>query len=240
MVDAPRSGRPRLYDDATRRDLLALATAEAPEPFAGWTHLLLAAAMGELNWWVSPSWVGRALKGLRMKVHRVRGWLHRREDPNFETRVAAVEGAIAAAGADPFPVLCLDEKTAYPVRTPTRLDSRDAHGRRRREFEYVRRGTASWYGIQDASTGAVQMMRSTGSMDSAAFIDPSPSPGSEPGNELPTKITSAAAAGPRRAPSPRCGRSRRRVSVHRRGGGRGFGGEGRSAHVVSKQFVDAH
>ncbi|PRY03394.1 transposase [Kineococcus rhizosphaerae] len=171
LGDAPRSGRPALYDDSTRRDLLALATAQAPAPFAGWSHERLSAAMGELNWGVSPSWVGRALKRLDLKVHQVRGWVHRRADPDFNTRVAAVEAAVTAAGDDPFPVLCLDEKTSHPLRVPVLPDSRDGRGRRRREFEYVRHGTISWYGIQTAASGAVQMIRSTQRMDSVAFIE---------------------------------------------------------------------
>ncbi|WP_432502623.1 IS630 family transposase [Kineococcus arenarius] len=171
LIDAPRSGRPALYDDSTRRDLLALATGEAPAPFAGWTHQLLSEAMGLLNWGVSPSWVGRTLRSLQLKVQQVRGWVHRRADPDFEARVAAVEAGIASASADPFPVLCLDEKTSHPLRTPVRPDSRDGQGRWRREFEYVRHGTISWYGIQDAATGAVEMIRATSSMDSAAFIE---------------------------------------------------------------------
>ena len=171
LIDAPRSGRPALYDDTTCRDLLVLATAEAPTPFAGWSHERLSEAMGERNWGVSPSWVGRTLKRLDLKVHQVRGWVHRRADPDFETRVAAVEDAIAAAASDPFPVLCLDEKTSHPLRIPVRPDSRDVHGRRRREFEYVRHGTISWYGIQEAASGAVEMIRSTSRMDSAAFAE---------------------------------------------------------------------
>jgi transposase len=175
LADAPRSGRPRSYDDDAVRDLCTLATSTPPAPFALWSHARLAQAMGNLNWGVTASWVTRTLAALGLKVHRVKGWLHRREDPDFESRVAAVQSVIAGtgtnAGDDPYPVFSLDEKTAYSVRTPIRPDSRSRSGVVRREFEYVRGGTLSWYGVQNVITGAVQMIRAKTRMDSAAFVE---------------------------------------------------------------------
>lgn len=145
LNDAPRSGRPRSYDDDAVRDLCTLATSTPPAPFALWSHARLAQAMGNLNWGVTVSWVTRTLARLGLKVHRVKGWLHRRDDPDFESRVAAVQTVIAGAVEDPYPVFSLDERTAYSVRTPIRTDSRTRSGVVRREFEYVRAGTVSWY-----------------------------------------------------------------------------------------------
>jgi transposase len=177
LDDAPRSGRPRSYDDAVR-DLCTLrprplprrshcgATPAWPRPRAR-----LAQAMGDLNWGVTASWVTRILAALRLKVHRVKGWLHRRGDPTFESRVAAVQSVVTRARDDPYPVLSLDEKTAYSVRTPVRADSRSCSGVVHREFEYVRAATLSWCGVQNVVTGAVQMIRARTRMDSTAFID---------------------------------------------------------------------
>ncbi|WP_328295906.1 IS630 family transposase [Kineococcus sp. NBC_00420] len=171
LQDAERSGRPLLYDDTAVRDLITLATSQPPSPAALWTHAALAAEMGERNWGVTASWVTRTLTRLQLKVHQVRGWIHRRTDPDFDTKVAAVQHVVANAALDPYPVLSLDEKTAFSVRTPVCADTRDRQGRTRREFEYVRRGTISWYGVQDVATGAVSMRRATARMDSAAFTD---------------------------------------------------------------------
>ncbi|WP_432537732.1 IS630 family transposase [Kineococcus arenarius] len=171
LADAARSGRPRLYDDTAVRDLLTLATEEHPDVNALWTHAELARRMGDLNWGVTASWVSRTLAGLHLKVHLIRGWLHRRPDPDFAAKVSAVQAVIAGAADDPYPVLSLDEKTAFSVRTPICPDTRDRHGRTRREFEYVRAGTISWYGVQDVATGRVDMRRATGRMDSLAFTD---------------------------------------------------------------------
>ncbi|WP_432502625.1 transposase [Kineococcus arenarius] len=68
-------------------------------------------------------------------------------------------------------MLSLGEKTSHPVRAPVRADTRAGDGGVRREFEYVRKGTVSWYGVQDCVSGAVQMLRARSSMDSAAFIE---------------------------------------------------------------------
>jgi hypothetical protein len=172
LSDAPRPGRPSRHGEQARRDLTGLATAAPPRPYARWTHLLLAQAMRALPVPVpvSPSWVRRTLADLRIAVHKVTGWIHRRDDPQFNDRVEAVQTAVGNAATDRYPVLSLDEKTAYSVRTPTRPDTHDQHGTRRREFEYQRRGTIGWYGIQDCKNGTVSLTRATGGMNSTAFI----------------------------------------------------------------------
>lgn len=171
LLDAARPGRPRLYDDDAVRDLLVLITLKPPRPRPLWTHTLLAEAMGRLNWGVTASWVTRTLRTLGLKVHRVVSWLHRRDDPDFDARVAAVQEVITAATQDPRPVLSVDEKTAYSVRTPVMADTRGGDGVLYREFEYIRRGAISWYGVQEAATGDLTMLPAAGRMDSAAFTD---------------------------------------------------------------------
>ncbi|WP_432571145.1 IS630 family transposase [Kineococcus sp. SYSU DK005] len=124
-----------------------------------------------MDWGVTCSWVTTQLSALGVKVHRVRGWIHRRPDPDFDSKVAAVQRAVTTARVSGRVVLSLDEKTAHPVRTPVRADSRADDGTIRREFEYVRRGTVSWYGVQNCATGAVEMIRARSRMNSAAFIE---------------------------------------------------------------------
>ncbi|WP_432536657.1 IS630 family transposase [Kineococcus arenarius] len=171
LLDAPRSGRPVLYPDEAVRDLVTLATSQRPGPYALWTHRALREAMWNLNWGVTCSWITTTLNALGLKAHRVHGWIHRRPDPDFEAKVLAVQHAVANAKIGGWPVLSLDEKTAHPVRTPVRADTRAGDGSVRREFEYVRKDTIFWYGIQDCASGAVQMLRARSRMDSAAFIE---------------------------------------------------------------------
>lgn len=95
--------------------------------------------------------------------------MHRKPDPLFEARIAAIEAAVAAARTGKATVVCIDEKTAVSVRTPIHADTRAPGGGRRREFEYHRSGTISWYGTQDVATGAVALRRAQDRMDSPAF-----------------------------------------------------------------------
>lgn len=171
LLDAPRCGRPVLYPDAAVRDLVTVATTQRPGPYPLWTHRALREAMWDLNWGVTCSWVTTTLNGLGLKVHRVHGWIHRRPAPDFDAKVIAVQHAVSNARIGGRPVLSLDEKTAHPVRTPVRGDTRSGDGTVRREFEYVRKGTVSWYGVQDCATGTVAMIRSRSRMNSAAFIE---------------------------------------------------------------------
>lgn len=170
LDDRPRCGAPRTYDDTRRRELVAAATAAPPAPYSRWTHSRLAqhltATPGRSP---SPSWVARALAEAHIRVHRVKGWLHRKPDPLFEVRVAAIEAAVDDARAGTRTVVCLDEKTAVPVRTPCHRDTRGPDETRRREFEYIRAGTVSWYGTQDVTTGTIALHRAQERMDSTAF-----------------------------------------------------------------------
>src|SRR3954449_1580844 len=183
LRDRPRSGAPRIHGDAQRRAVAATATSQPPRPWGCWTHARLAervnsqlAAAGPAGTAgggpvrpVSACWVGRVLRDAHIRVHRVRGWLHRKPDPQFEERIAAIEAAVAVARRGQRTVLCLDEKTALPVRTPCHPDTYGPDGRRRREFEYHRAGTLAWYGTQDAGTGTIALRRAQTRMDSAAF-----------------------------------------------------------------------
>jgi transposase len=182
LRDRPRCGAPRMHGDRLRRAVAATATSDPPRPWGCWTHARLAervnsqlavAADAETGGGpvrpVSAGWVGRVLRDAHIRVHRVRGWLHRKPDPLFAARIAAIEAAVAAARAGAGTVVCLDEKTAVPVRTPGHPDSYGPDGRRRREFEYRRAGTVAWYGTQDAASGVIALRRARSRMDSAAF-----------------------------------------------------------------------
>ncbi len=97
LLDAPRSGRPVSYPDNAARDLVTLATSKRPGPYALWTHRALRDAMWNLNWGVTCSWITTTLNTLGLKVHRVRGWIHRRPAPDFKAKVMAVHDAVTTA-----------------------------------------------------------------------------------------------------------------------------------------------
>lgn len=80
-------------------------------------------------------------------LHKVTGWPHRKPDPSFDQRIAAIESADHYARAGRATVMCIDEKTAVSVRTPLHPDTRSLDEGRRHKFEYRRAGTLSWYGL---------------------------------------------------------------------------------------------
>lgn len=156
LRDAERSGRPRTYGPAVRMAVVATATSEPPHPEATWSHRAIAQRVaGTCFASVSASQVGRILADLDLKPHKVRGWLTRRDTPDFWQRADDVcalyleppEGAV---------VLSIDEKTAIAARS-RRYPGRSARPGKpvRQEFEYRRHGTASLVAALDVRSGEV-------------------------------------------------------------------------------------
>ncbi|WNI16142.1 IS630 family transposase [Actinacidiphila sp. ITFR-21] len=156
LKDARRSGRPRIYDDRVRVAIVAAATSAPPHPAATWTHRAIAGRVADtVSAAVSPSHVGRILADLDLKPHKVRGWLTRRDTPDFWQRAEHIcdlyrnppQGAV---------LLSVDEKTAVAARSRKHPGRPATPGRAaRQEFEYVRHGTASLVAALDVRTGEV-------------------------------------------------------------------------------------
>jgi transposase len=154
LNDAPRSGRPRVYDHDDRLAIVATATSQRPEFDSHWSHRLLADALGEVG--ISASQVGRILAELDIKPHRVRSWLARPDDPDFWERAADVCGLYLSPPTNAL-VLSVDEKTAVPARSRRHPTKAAAPGRpERQEFEYRRHGTASFITALDVVSGEVR------------------------------------------------------------------------------------
>jgi transposase len=156
LRDAARSGRPKTYGPAVRVAIVATAASAPPHPESTWSHRTIAARVaGTVFATVSASQVGRILAGLDLKPHRVRGWLTRRDTPDFWQRAADIcdlyrnppEGAV---------LLSIDEKTAIAARSRHHPGRPAAPGRPAlEEFEYRRHGTASLVAALDVRTGEV-------------------------------------------------------------------------------------
>lgn len=154
LKDAARSGRPRRYGDLARVAVVAAATSTPPGPVATWTHQAIAEHLaGTVHAPISASQVGRILAGLDLKPHKVRGWLARRDTPDFWDRVQDICGLYRVPPTGAI-VLSIDEKTAiqarerrYPAQPPRPGQAA------RREFEYRRHGTASIVAALDVITG---------------------------------------------------------------------------------------
>ncbi|WP_051740757.1 IS630 family transposase [Streptomyces xylophagus] len=174
LADAKRSGRPCVYGPQVRVAVVAAATSPPPHPESTWSHRKIAAQVaGTVFTANSPSQVGRILADLDLKPHRVRGWLTRRDTPDFWQRAADVcnlylsppEGAV---------VLSVDEKTAIAARSRRHLGQAPPPGWiARQEFEYRRHGTASPVAALDVRSGQVltEIITRNNAATFTAFLD---------------------------------------------------------------------
>ena len=170
LNDSPRSGRPLVYGSTERLVLMAKVTQERPGVDSQWSHSELATAMRAASIPISASQIGRILAADDVKPHKVQGWLTRRDTPEFWERAADVCGLYLAPPVNAV-VLSIDERTGiqakfrkHPTQSvkPCQLE--------RREFDYVRHGTASLIAALDVATGKVTATDVTRN-DSAHFIE---------------------------------------------------------------------
>jgi transposase len=153
LKDRERSGRPRVYGHDERLRVVATVTEAPPDPAGHWTHQAIADRLAETG--ISADTVGAILKDLDLKPHLVRGWLTRKDTPEFWERALDVCGLYLDPPDDAL-VLSVDEKTAISARSRKHPTQPPAPGRlARREFEYVRHGTACLMAALDGHSGQV-------------------------------------------------------------------------------------
>lgn len=171
LKDGKRSGRPRRLGHDERIKIAAVATSEKPDddPVATWTYPEVTAKLNDDGIEVSVSQVWRILNAMDIDLTKVRGWLNRRDDPDFWDRVRDVCGLYLNPPGGAI-VLSVDEKTAIAARSPKYPDQSARSGRhRRREFEYRRHGTASLFAAMDVHSGQVLAEPIDGKNDSVNF-----------------------------------------------------------------------
>ncbi|MFI6007193.1 IS630 family transposase [Streptomyces sp. NPDC051366] len=156
LKDAKRSGRPRGYGPRVRLAIVAAATSAPPYPESTWSHRTIAEQVaGTVFAAISASQVGRILADLDLKPHRVRGWLTRRDTPDFWERAADI-CELYLSPPDDAVVLSIDEKTAIAARSRRHPGKPAAPGKPAlEEFEYRRHGTASLVAALDVNSGEV-------------------------------------------------------------------------------------
>lgn len=153
LRDAQRPRRPRIYGPAVRVAVVATATSVPPYPESTWSHRAIAERLAPQA--ISVSQVGRILADCDLKPHRVRGWLTRRDTPDFWDRAMDVCALYLTPPRDAV-VISVDEKTAIAARSRKHPGRRATPGRpARQEFEYVRHGTVSIVAAMDVATGQV-------------------------------------------------------------------------------------
>lgn len=160
---AERSGRPKSYGYGPDvRVAIEASISAPPHPGVTWSHRAIAQRVaGTCFAPLSASQVGRILAGLDLKPHKVRGWLTRRDTPDFWQRAA---GVCALCPGPPEGRRC-SRSTRRPRSPPVYVALRCRPGRPgrparrgepdRQELQYRRHGTASLVTACDVRTGEV-------------------------------------------------------------------------------------
>ena len=104
LADAPRSGKPRVYDEETERRILAQLDEPAPDGYTTWTGKLLARALGD----VSAIHVWRVLRKHGIHLQRRRSWCVS-TDPQFTQKAADIVGLYLEPPENAV-VISVDEK----------------------------------------------------------------------------------------------------------------------------------
>ena len=97
--------------------MAAIATSERDpvDPVATWSYVEVAEAMNDAGVEVSVSQVWRILTAMDIDLANVRGWLNRRDDPEFWDRVRDVCGLYLNPPEQAL-VLSVDEKTSIQAK----------------------------------------------------------------------------------------------------------------------------
>jgi len=175
LEDRPRPGGPKRFGHDDRLRLAAAATSERDpdDPVSTWTYFDLARKLWAEGVQISVSQLWRILTDMDINLSRVRGWLNRRDDPTFWERVRDVCG-LYLNPPDHAIVLSVDEKTSMQAKERKHPDQTAAPGQpRRREFEYIRHGTASLVAALAVHSGKVvaQPIERNNSKNFCAFLD---------------------------------------------------------------------
>jgi transposase len=152
LADAPRPGKPKTYDAAVDRRILAALDRPPPAGFARWTAPLLARELGD----VSDQHIWRFLRAQRIDLAGRRSWCLS-SDPEFVAKAADIVG-LYLAPPDHAIVLAVDEKPAIQAleRAQGYLklpNGRSLHGQ---AHEYRRRGTTTLFAALEVATGQIK------------------------------------------------------------------------------------
>ena len=167
LLDQPRSGRPRMIDDADVERVIALTLETTPKDATHWSTRAMARRSGLSHNTVSRIWRAFALQPHRTEAFKLSA------DPLFIEKVRDIVG-LYLNPPDRALVLCVDEKSQIQALDRTRplLPLRPGQAERR-THDYVRHGTTSLFAALDARTGQVigQCHRRHRALEFRKFLD---------------------------------------------------------------------
>jgi transcriptional regulator with XRE-family HTH domain len=151
LRDAPRSGKPRVYDASARVAVTALACTKPEDGSTNWSVRKLARMSG-----MSPATVQRILAADVLKPHKVEQWCGKSPDPDFDAKQADIIGLYLDPPAGAL-VLSVDEKSQIQAldRTQPELPMRSGNPRRQ-TATYKRNGTTCLLAALEVHRGGIQ------------------------------------------------------------------------------------
>jgi transposase len=151
LDDSLRSGKPRQYDEATERRILAQLDHKPPSGYATWTGSLLAKSLGN----VSDDEVWRVLRKHGISLQRRRSWCIS-TDPEFAAKAAEIVGLYLNPPENAL-VLSVDEKPSIQALERAQGWIRLPDGKAMNGFShcYTRHGTTTLFAALDVITGEI-------------------------------------------------------------------------------------
>lgn len=146
LVDAPRSGKPRVYGEADIARVVEMACRKNDDDTVsgdgeGYTSMSQRRIASELG--MSQSTVHKILADHDLKPHKVDYWCGKSTDPEFEQKMLAVVGLYLDPGENAV-VLSVDEKTGMQALDRSQAELPMKSGSPKRQtVTYKRHGTVS-------------------------------------------------------------------------------------------------
>jgi transposase len=152
LSDAPRSGKPNKYTEATEKRVLKKLDETPPKGFSQWNGKLLAQALGD----VSEDHIWRILRRRGIQLQRRRSWCIT-TDPEFGPKAADVVG-LYLNPPEKAVVICVDEKPHIQALQRAQGYLRLPDGKAVNGFShcYKRHGTTTLFAALDVVTGQVK------------------------------------------------------------------------------------
>jgi transposase len=151
LDDAPRSGKPAVYDRETEKRILAKLDEPPPSGYATWNGPRVARALGD----VSDDQVWRVLRKHKISLERRRSWCIS-TDPEFVPKAADIVG-LYLNPPEGAVVICVDEKPNIQAleRAQGWLKLPDGKALTGYNHEYKRHGTSNLFTALTVATGQV-------------------------------------------------------------------------------------
>jgi transposase len=151
LEDRPRTTKPRIYDQATNKRILALLDKPPPQGYARWTGPLLAKALED----VDVQYVWRFLREHKIDLVTRKSWCES-NDPKFTAKAANVVGLYIDPPARAI-VLCVDEKPSIQAleRAQGYLKLPNGRALTGQSHDYRRHGTTTLFAALEVATGKI-------------------------------------------------------------------------------------